>query len=402
MSPRCSPHTFSKRGNCVIKYTSIFTFTREHEAHTTSHGMMSSPPPDAGSSCSSPPSSLMTRHRRPYLQPPDPQRAARNEKLIAYFNHRAWEDGTHANRQTSVRSYEDCCTSNDIPAEPVTYKSLAFFAVTFRLRGNKHSSLIGYISHLKVHFESTGRPWLSPSDEYQFKLVMRGLAKFNPTPVQRKRPITKAILLQMLLHADLSITKDLQTMTMAWLAHDALLRGAELLKLRVKDIRWHRSSDTSADAHPCTVMVESAKCNKDGPAEPVHIKPYGSISAPHLLQQYFTRLQLSNVKDQAPLFPLIIRNSSSSYTVTWGAKHDKQSHFVPELRRILSAAGFTTTTEFSGHSFRAGGATDLFNGGCSPEFIKRHGRWKSDCFYIYIRTDPVQVATAVASHFAAA
>eukprot|EP00952_Eustigmatos_sp_NYUAD-ZCMA_P011461 46538-Eustigmatos_ZCMA.PRE.1 len=33
---------------------------------------------------------------------------------------------------------------------------------------------------------------------------------------------------------------------------------------------------------------------------------------------------------------------------------------------------------------RAGGATDLWVSGCRPETIKRHGRWRSDTFLIYI------------------
>lgn len=342
------------------------------------------------------------RHHRPYLQPHDPQRSARLETVTSYFKHRAWENRTHSNRASAVRSYEDCCTSNDIPSEPVTYKSLAFFSVTYRLRGNKHSSLQGTISNIKTHFESEGLPWLSPHDLRQFKQVMRGLSKFNPSPVQRKRPITKAILQRMLLFTDLSNTKDLQTMTMAWLAHDALLRGAELLKLRVKDIQWPQSSSLPSKSARCTIIVEGSKCNKDGPAEHVHIIAYGSISAVHLLQQYFARLDLYQVKAQAQLFPLIIRDRSSlTSMIKWAAHHDKQDHFVPELRSILAAAGFPVTTEFSGHSFRAGGATDLWDAGCPPEYIKRHGRWKSECFYIYIRTDPVNVATEVASYFAA-
>lgn len=342
-----------------------------------------------------------THHHRPYLQPPDPQRAARLESVTSYFKHRAWENRTHSNRASAVRSYEDCCTSNAIPSEPVSYKSLAFFAVTYRLRGNKHSSLKGTISNIKTHFESEGLPWLSPQDLRHFKQVMRGLSKFNPSPVHRKRPITKAILHRMLLFTDLSNAKDLQTMTMAWLAHDALLRGAELFKLRVKDIRWLRPSSFTSKPPRCTIIVEGSKCNKDGPAEHVHIIAYGSISAVHLLRQYFTRLELHHAKDHSQLFPLITRNKAGISKVKWAARHDKQDHFIPELRSIFAAAGFPITTEFSGHSFRAGGATDLWDAGCPSEYIKRHGRWKSECFYIYIRTDPVAVATEVASYFAA-
>ena len=48
-----------------------------------------------------------------------------------------------------------------------------------------------------------------------------------------------------------------------------------------------------------------------------------------------------------------------------------------------------------------GGATAAVAAGVDIVLVKRHGRWKSECFYIYIRTDPVAVATEVASYFAA-
>ena len=334
--------------------------------------------------------------RRPYLQTRDKAHTGRVDKALHFFNHRAWEDGSHLNQTSAVNCYTDCCISNDLPPFPVTYKSLGYFAVTCRLRGNKQSYLKTLISNIKTHCTRTGQPYLSTAEEVPFKFVMRGLAKFNPAPTERKRPITKAVLEAITLHADLNNPKDLQTITMAYLAHDALLRGRELMHLKIGHLQWDpRRPDR------CTIHITASKCNKTGPTEEAHIVSYGSRSGVSLLQQYISAMLLRDTTPSAPLFPLIVQLSGSGGAeVQWEAIHDKDRHFVPAIRALLQAAGYDAS-EYSGHSFRAGGATDLWTAGCAPEVIKRAGRWKSDCFYIYIRTDPQQIAVEVASYFGA-
>jgi integrase len=56
---------------------------------------------------------------------------------------------------------------------------------------------------------------------------------------------------------------------------------------------------------------------------------------------------------------------------------------------------------YSGHSFRAGGATELFAIGLPYEQIKKFGRWKSDAALIYYR-DQDHIEEAVAKAFSRA
>jgi hypothetical protein len=53
---------------------------------------------------------------------------------------------------------------------------------------------------------------------------------------------------------------------------------------------------------------------------------------------------------------------------------------------------------YSGHSFRAGGATDLFTSRVPYNIIKKFGRWKSDAALKYYRDD-MDVATTVSYAF---
>ena len=56
---------------------------------------------------------------------------------------------------------------------------------------------------------------------------------------------------------------------------------------------------------------------------------------------------------------------------------------------------------YAGHSFRAGGATELFNRRVPYPIIKKFGRWKSDSALDYYR-DEDETGKAVAKAFSRA
>ena len=58
------------------------------------------------------------------------------------------------------------------------------------------------------------------------------------------------------------------------------------------------------------------------------------------------------------------------------------SRFTSKLKELLSQAGYSPEL-YSGHSMRRGGATLLFQLGCSPLVIQAVGDWKSDQFLKY-------------------
>jgi len=74
---------------------------------------------------------------------------------------------------------------------------------------------------------------------------------------------------------------------------------------------------------------------------------------------------------------------------------------VDRLRAMLLRAGFPAA-EYSGLSFRSGGATDLYHAGCRPFIIQRLGRWLTDAWQIYIRDRPFAQRAETAAAFARA
>ena len=67
------------------------------------------------------------------------------------------------------------------------------------------------------------------------------------------------------------------------------------------------------------------------------------------------------------------------------------------IKKMVSLIGFNPIF-FSGHSLRAGGATDLFVAKVPYPIIKKAGRWKLDAALLYYR-DEDDVAKVISQAF---
>ena len=67
-----------------------------------------------------------------------------------------------------------------------------------------------------------------------------------------------------------------------------------------------------------------------------------------------------------------------------------RSNFNAVIQRIFGP-------DYTSHSFRIGGATAAAEAGVAPNIIQKLGRWKSDCFRIYIRPSQEVLVDALKS-----
>src|ERR1700680_1951716 len=71
-----------------------------------------------------------------------------------------------------------------------------------------------------------------------------------------------------------------------------------------------------------------------------------------------------------------------------------QRSLVVNMHRLLTAAGIPNSEQYTGHSFRRGGATALANSHTSMHVLKKAGRWSSNAAQLYIDTSVQDVAAA--------
>jgi hypothetical protein len=266
---------------------------------------------------------------------------------------------SRGNMNSAARLYATFCQLAGLPAFPVSAHSLMAYCVDYVHRGNTPASLDSIISRLKAYSVEAGHAWLPYSQWVHVRKVKRGLARAFKEAPKRAAAFTLRVLGKVLDAVDATAPQEVMVATMCAVAHNGLLRGGELLKLTVGDLVWRDQTRTR-----CFIRLVESKTNQFGPPEEI---PY-----------------------QAPLFP--------SDPLDPGSPPISRDAFVAVMRTLLARAGLPGAA-YTGHSFRSGGATDLFHGKCRLHTIKLQGRWLSEAIYIYVRDCPVSREKEVGQAF---
>ena len=272
---------------------------------------------------------------------------------------------------------------------PLSYRSLSGF-VCSHVHKNRGStrSVSGVLNSLKAHCLRTGQSWIGPSDNYKLAELVRELKFRDLTECSRKRPLQLAQLLSFVEKWDLSEPAMLELAAMLLTGHNGLLRSAELLSGRkVKHVLW------APDLKEFSLYLERTKTHRQGGGIFISYRDHEGPSAVKLLRKWFDQQQLWG-RDDLHIFPPR-RGSKFDFSKTISA-----DTFRRAIKRTAKENGLDPRL-YSGHSLRAGGATDLFVGRVPYYVIKKMGRWVSDAAMIYYRDDE-DVCNAVASCFEAA
>jgi hypothetical protein len=243
-------------------------------------------------------------------------------------------------------------------------------------------SLNNMLSSLKVYSLQQNHSWLDASDAYQLKKIKEALEFHDSSSSRQMLPFTQQILQQLVPHFDLEDEVEYLKLMMMWLAHDSLMRSGELLSgLKCKDLAWDNMDQS------VTITLWRSKANRRGAAEIIRLVDYEGISAYKLLSTWFDNFNLC-----LQLFPKPMKNNSLNFDEVPSPRW-----WSGVIRQAVSRIGLQPA-QYSGHSFRAGGATDLFTARVPYNIIKKMGRWKTDSALKYYR-DEVDVAVTVAEAF---
>jgi hypothetical protein len=268
---------------------------------------------------------------------------------------------------------------------PVKRVALLEFLLDYtRLLNGSTKSLPLVMSSLKVYGHFNRHDWCE-RNLYLVNQVVGELQLRDPFPVKQVRPLTLNIVDKMVSTMNLADPLEhLVAMTMT-LCHNSLMRSGELLNdLRVKDIEWDRA------ARCLTVRIYRSKAHRRGDYQRVRVVDYPGRSAYKLVKKWFDHWDLWN-SPESQLIPRVVRGELDfTLTATNGWWRKAISHYLAQVELDPAL--------YSGHSFRAGGATDLFAAHVPYPIIKKMGRWKSDAAMKYFR-DEVEVGDAVAQAF---
>jgi integrase len=274
----------------------------------------------------------------------------------------------------AAATYTSVCASKKLRAWPASPRSLEAFA---RHLGSSllPSSVESYLERVRTFGTACGLQYPPKRKLAGLKLVMRAQRRRAWRDVQRARPLRARHLRRLDRMLGRHWTAAGRRLSaMLWTSHTGLLRSVELLHLTWGDIRFYRHGIR------IRILPEYSKMSQGGPGDLVWI-PRGGSGAFNALLQW--RRMCDDTDADTPV---------------WGTEGVSYSTWLRQTKAVgaaLKLKGVTT------HSLRAGGATDLLQGGASFEAVQRAGRWTSFCFLIYNRPSPAEITAQLAAAFLA-
>lgn len=221
-----------------------------------------------------------------------------------------------------------------------------------------------YLSGIQTLFAELGLT-LRPLRMSLVERALNGLQK-EPRPDRPvpKKPITVSLLRQIYTSFKLSEHEQRTVWAMMTLATYGLLRCGELTLHPFKQTYPRVSDWKASDDHSiAAVYLPTSKSDKSNSGTSVYVAGNSSITCPiSAMHEMLTRSPF-RLKDSGPIFTLDGYHPISRYV------------FLERVRRQLSRSGLDAT-EYSGHSFRRGGAQSAYDTGLSIDDLQLLGRWK--------------------------
>lgn len=288
----------------------------------------------------------------------------------------SFEPKTLVDYHRTQHRFEDFVSTLDpfITIWPAAQLFVRIFLIFMFFRNKMSSaSLPGYLSHLKAGQLDRGLEWLPGPDLRAVNLTLRALQKMSlKKEVCRKAPMTLAKMRILENFLNFQNRSDVEFAALSRLCHDALLRSGEGTKIRFRHFAW------SSDRLRLRLSIHGSKCNKTGSVEEIDLVDWGRESAVYYIRSFLDMFDLWTADPNAMAF----------------SGYDKPA-FVKRVKSLVREARIDG--DFAGHSFRSGGACDLYAANVPIEAIMKMGRWRSHAALLYLRCQevtPLKIAQA--------
>ena len=281
--------------------------------------------------------------------------------------------GTAQNMLSGIRTWFMYCVFFNQPILPSTSSTVVPFLELMSLTAT-YLHLKHLLSAVKFYHLAKGVSF--PEHDFDIENTLHGLKrKLSHTPHQAL-PLTPGILRDLFRKLDMSSVKDralwcsyLVTFYCLFRKSNSVPKSAKNIDLRRTLLRRHVHVDTASNM--VYIHVTFAKTIQFGNRDLVIPIPGNSdpaLDPVRHLQKLFSKVPCS---PDAPAF-----SYAASQFITY-------SNFTTCLKKLLGLTGYNPR-DYSGHSFRRGGASFLFRLGASILQIQASGDWSSQCFVRYL------------------
>jgi hypothetical protein len=275
-------------------------------------------------------------------------------------------------------------------SQPPTYEAVGDYLASFvqRQKDGSTRSLTKVLSQLRTQHRARQAPFLSVDAEQEVKELIGSMKLADSTVAKQMEALRFKLLASATAQWDLSQVAQLQEAVNLTLPQNMLLRTAETTgNVRASDCIWDASGRSA-----CICLRDTTKTSADG--TPTWIQVHESshpLSGLKLLKRLWKVRQL----DARPAEFLFCSTRGGS--LLQPERRVTPAAMRRSIKRTVASIGLDPS-RYSGHSLRAGGATDMFARGLPYYVIKRMGRWRSDAALCYFRCERT-VAKVAASAF---
>ena len=299
---------------------------------------------------------------------------------------------TQSSYATAHRRYSDFCRRAHIQPYPTTESTLCSFVAYLGNSKLKHQTIKCYLSGIRFQHIIHNFPDPFIKDMPKLHYVLRGIKKTQckePLSHQKRLPITPSILqsVRNTLSLDSACHNDVMLWAAALLCFFGFLRSGEI-------------TIPKASAYDPTIHLSLADLAFDHAVQPsvMQITLKASKTDPFRLgvQIYVGKTLGVLCPVSAMLAYLSLRGPNPGMLFQYADKSPlTKSRFVADFRARLTQAGIASHN-YSGHSFRIGAATTAAGIGIEDSLIQTLGRWKSNAYLLYVKLDPLQLASVSA------
>ena len=273
---------------------------------------------------------------------------------------------------SGIRTWIFFCLYFDFPIYPAHVQHLIFF-----LEFNSQTSKYEHLKHLLycVKYLHMCKDIPFPTGSFELETTLQGLKRRLSGTVNQVLPITPEILKKIYEKLNMNKLADLAVWCSFLVTFYCLLRKANSVPetpdydvdkiLARKHVRFDHSN------RMVLIFVGWSKTNQFGNRDLVVPVPANDDPALDLYRHIcslFTRVRVSG---ERPAFSF-----SNKHFVSY-------TSFTSRLKSLLLSAG-VDPAQYSGHSFRRGGATYLHSLGATPLEIQASGDWQTMVFTRYL------------------
>lgn len=284
---------------------------------------------------------------------------------------------------STVRQWLVFCREANLTWDPkvgVTDQALHLYISYLYLTGRSYRTIKNYLSMgVRVLCLENGIPWVPIHERPSCYQTLRGIRRILGDSQTQKLGITLAMLRSMRPYLDLSRPLGATVWAAFLTAFFGLFRKGNITARTektfnpAKDIR---RCDLIKKGSELAIIVRHSKTIQFGQRQiEVKLPCFRRMTDLCPTRALLSMLALLPAGPQSPLFQ-VPGPSGHNLPLT-------HQQFVSTLKGLLKRAGIDER-QYSGHSFRRGGASWLHEIGVSETLIKIQGDWASDAYLLYV------------------